>query len=250
MSDRILSGQAAIVTGGGRGIGAEICRTLADAGASVAAADWGEYEGARQLAAEIESKGGTALAIKADVTSLEQMSDAATRTKAAFGGIHILVNNAGITRDNLVMRMSEDDWAAVIAVNLKGVFISTKAVLRTMTKQRAGRIVNIASVVGQIGNAGQGNYSASKAGIIGFTKSVAKEVASRNVTCNAIAPGFIQTAMTDQLTDEVKEKMLAEIPLGRFGLPSDVAQAVLFLAGPSAGYITGHVIQVTGGMGM
>jgi 3-oxoacyl-[acyl-carrier protein] reductase len=250
MLDKLLSGQAAIVTGGGRGIGHEISKVLAEAGAAVAIVDWSQYEGAQQLAAAIEAQGGKAIALKADVTSFDQMSEVASKTQEAFGGIHILVNNAGITRDNLVMRMSDEDWSAVVNVNLKGTFVCTKAVLRTMTKQRAGRIVNIASVVGQMGNAGQCNYSASKAGIIGFTKSVAKEVASRNVTVNAIAPGFIQTAMTDGLPEDVKQKMLEQIPLGRFGQALDVAQAVLFLVGPGASYITGHVIQVTGGMGM
>ena len=250
MPEKQLPGQAAIVTGGGRGIGAEICRTLADAGAAVAIVDLGQFEAAQQLAADIEAAGGRALAIQANVTDSGQMTDAVAKTKEAFGGMHILVNNAGITRDGLVLRMSEEDWDLVLDVNLKGVFISTKAVLRTMTKQRQGRIVNIASIVGLIGNAGQGNYSASKAGIIGFTKSVAKEVASRGITCNAIAPGFIQTAMTDALSDDAKDQMKAQIPLKRLGLPSDVAQAVLFLVGPGSSYITGHVLQVTGGMGM
>ena len=250
MPHNVLSGQAAIITGGGRGIGHEIARTLADAGAAAAIVDWAQFQAAEQLAAAIERNGGRALALKADVTSFEQISHVVAQTCQAFGGVHILVNNAGITRDNLVLRMSEEDWSAVIDVNLKGVFVCTKAVLRTMTRQRAGRIVNIASIVGQIGNAGQGNYSASKAGIIGFTKSVAKEVARRNITVNAIAPGFIQTAMTDALPDETKQAMLEQIPLRRLGQPADVAQAVLFLVGPGASYITGHVMHVTGGMGM
>ena len=249
MSDSSLSGQVAIVTGGGRGIGAEIVKALAGAGAAVAIVDVA-IEGAQELANQIKSNGGNAIAVKASVTSLEEMEGVVKKTVDELGGVHILVNNAGITRDNLVMRMSEEDWSLVLDVNLKGAFICTKAVLRTMTKQRAGRIVNIASIVGQIGNAGQGNYSASKAGLIGFTKSVAKEVGSRNVTVNAVAPGFIKTAMTDKLPDEVKEKMFEQIPLGQFGEAEDVAQAVLFLSSPAARYITGNVIQVTGGMGM
>ena len=245
-----LKGKAAIVTGGARGIGKRISLTLAEAGADVVLVDVLPLEEIEAAAREVEAKGGRALAQRADVASLQQMEAVADAAAQAFGNVHILVNNAGITRDNLALRMTEAEWDQVINVNLKGTFAATKAVIRHMIKQRAGRIVNVASIVGVMGNAGQANYSASKAGIIGFTKSMAKELAGRNINVNAVAPGFIATAMTDQLKDDVKAQMLAQIPLKRFGTVDDVARAVRFLCSEDSSYITGHVLHITGGMGM
>jgi len=203
-----------------------------------------------ETAAEIEKLGVKAAGYKGDVTDLAQMAELMAQIQKDFGSIDILVNNAGITRDNLLMRMKEDDWDLVLAINLKGVFNCTKAVARIMLKQRSGKIVNVASVVGLMGNAGQCNYSASKAGVIGLTKSCAREFASRGITVNAVAPGFIQTAMTDALSDEAKQQLEQQIPMQRLGAAQDVANVIAFLASPAADYVTGEVIRIDGGMAM
>ncbi|MBI5826448.1 MAG: 3-oxoacyl-[acyl-carrier-protein] reductase [Deltaproteobacteria bacterium] len=244
-----LSGRVAIVTGAGQGIGKAIALKLASYGADIAAVDV-NLEKAQEIAKEAQSMGRRAMAIKADVTSVKETEEMAEKVFNDLEAIHVLVNNAGITRDGLILRMKEEDWDAVIGVNLKGAFNCSKAVLKYMTKMKWGRIVNIASVVGEMGNAGQANYAASKAGVIGLTKSIAREFASRNITCNAVAPGFIETAMTDALSDKVKEDLLKHIPLGRLGGPNDVAMGVLFLSSNAAGYITGHVLDINGGMVM
>jgi 3-oxoacyl-[acyl-carrier protein] reductase len=244
-----LEGKTALVTGASRGIGQAICAKLAGAGANVAGVD---IEGASQeeTASLVKSHGVEYLALVADVSSLGQVQQAVNQAHDEFGSVDVMVNNAGITRDNLLVRMSDEDWQAVLSVNLTGVFNGIKAVARKMTKQRSGRIINIASVVGMIGNAGQANYSASKAGVIALTKTAAREFARRSVTVNAVAPGFIRTTMTDRLSDEAREESLRQIPLGRYGEAEDVANAVLFLAGPQSGYVTGQVIRVDGGMVM
>lgn len=244
-----LSGRVALVTGAGQGIGKASALKLASYGADVAVIDV-NYENAVLTAKEVTNMGRRAMALKADVTSAKQTEEMAESIFNELQGLHILVNNAGITRDGLVLRMKEEDWDAVLSVNLKGAFNCTKASLKYMTKLRWGRIINIASIVGVMGNAGQANYSASKAGLIGLTKSVAREMAGRNITCNAVAPGFIETAMTDALPKDVKDKLLQQIPLGRFGGPADIAMGVVFLASNAAGYITGHVLNVNGGMHM
>lgn len=244
-----LTDRVAVVTGSTRGIGRAIALEFARHGAKVVVSGRNR-ERAEQVCEEIRSDGGTAIAVIGDVAN---MQDAETLIKTAvgeFGKVDILVNNAGITKDNLLMRMSEADWDAVININLKGTFNCIKAVTRQMMKQRYGRIVNITSVVGEIGNAGQANYAASKAGIIGLTKSVARELASRNITCNAIAPGFIETDMTESLDEKVKENLKSQIPLGRLGSGEDVAKAASFLASDEAAYITGQVLNVDGGMVM
>nr|WP_238134154.1 3-oxoacyl-[acyl-carrier-protein] reductase [Calderihabitans maritimus] len=244
----MLDNRVAIVTGASRGIGRATALALASAGASVVVNYFGSEEAAREVVSCIEAKGGRALALQADVANGEAVAKLVESTLDHFGRVDILVNNAGITRDNLLLRMKEDDWDKVINTNLKGVYNCTKAVLKPMMKQKEGRIINIASVVGISGNAGQANYAAAKAGIIGFTKSVAKEVASRGILVNAVAPGFIITDMTDSLSEKAKAELQEKIPLGRLGKPEDVAQVVLFLASPAAGYITGQVINVDGGM--
>lgn len=244
-----LRDRVAIVTGGGQGIGKAISLGLAKNGAGVVITDV-NYESADNVAKEIENQGGSALAYKMDVSNCEEVGGTVDKILDKYGRIDILVNNAGITRDSLLLRMKEEDWDKVLSINLKGVFNCTKAVLRSMLKERWGRIVNVASIVGLIGNAGQANYSASKAGIIGFTKTVAREVASRNVTVNAVAPGFIATEMTKVLPDDVKENLMKQIPLGRLGSVEDVAEVVLFLVSEKAGYITGEVIRIDGGMAM
>ena len=244
-----LIDKVAIVTGSTKGIGKEIALAFAGEGAKVVVSGR-NAERAEQVVSEIKSAGGTAAAI---ITDVSQMDDAQRLFKASletFGRVDILVNNAGITRDNLLMRMKEAEWDAVIDINLKGTFNCIKSVARQMMKQRHGRIINITSVVGQIGNAGQSNYAASKAGIIGLTKSVAKELSSRNITCNAIAPGFIKTEMTDVLDENTREALTEQIPLGRLGDVKDVARAAVFLAGEDSTYITGQVINVDGGMVM
>ncbi len=247
-----LTDRIAVVTGGGQGIGLAIANRLVEEGAAVVLADVNE-ETASAAAKEIEAQGGKALAVAVDVTdsaSVEAMVDA---TVEQCGGMDILVNNAGITRDKLLMRMAEGDWDAVIAVNLKGTFNCIKAATRPrmpMMKNRYGRIISIASIIGLIGNPGQANYAASKAGIIALTKSVAKELGSRGVTANAVAPGFIETAMTEVLPEEVRKRFLENIPLGRGGTPEDVANAVAFLASDDAAYISGQVLTVDGGMVM
>ena len=246
----LLDGKVALVTGGSRGIGRAIALRLAEEGAKVAINYAGNVKAAEEVKAAIEEKGGKALLVQADVSDSEAAEGMVASVVEAFGTVDILVNNAGITRDAIFARMKEEDFNAVINTNLKGVFHCTKAVTKLMMKQRSGRIVNMASVVGVTGNAGQANYSAAKAGVIGFTKSVARELAGRGMTVNSVAPGFIETDMTAVLSDKVKEAMTEEIPLKRAGKPEDVANAVLFLASDNAAYITGQVLHVDGGMVM
>ena len=246
----LLDGKCALVTGASRGIGRAVALKLASEGAKVALNFAGNEAAANEVRQEIEAMGGQAILVKADVADEAAVQDMVQKTADAFGRIDILVNNAGITRDGLLARMKEEDWDAVLSTNLKGVFLTTKAVAKLMMKQRAGRIVNMASVVGVSGNAGQANYSAAKAGVIGFTKTIARELASRGVTANAVAPGFIATDMTSVLSDKAKEAALTGIPLGRMGTPEDVAAAVLFLASDQASYVTGQVLPVDGGMVM
>ena len=244
-----LKGKVALVTGGARGIGRAIAERLGGGGADLALFDiLPELDAA---CAEMSGKlGAKVKGYKVDVTRSAEVDAAVEQVLADFGRLDVLVNNAGITRDNLLMRMKDEDWDLVLAVNLKGAFLCTRAASRAMLKARAGRIVNIASVVGLMGNAGQANYSASKAGLIGLTKSCAKEFGARGVTVNAVAPGYIKTAMTDKLTPEQREKMLNLVPLGRLGEVADVAAAVAFLASDEAGYVTGQVLTVDGGMVM
>ena len=245
-----LENQTAIVTGGSRGIGEAIALRLADEGANVAVCASRSLDGAQAVAARIRDKGREALALKADVSQAEDVDALIKSVMDTWGKIDILENNAGITRDNLIMRMKDEEWDAVLDVNLKGAYRCIKAVTRPMMKKRSGRIINVSSVVGLMGNAGQINYAASKAGLIGLTKSAAKELASRNITVNAVAPGFIPTDMTAELTEDLKTKLIEKIPLGTLGDPQDIAAAVAFLASPDANYITGHVIVVDGGMVM
>jgi len=245
----ILKGQVALVTGGARGIGKSICGELAAAGADLAIADV-RQELAETTAAEFRGRGVRAVAFGANVADSDSVGQMIQAVLDEFGKISILVNNAGITRDALLIRMKEEDWDAVLAVNLKGTFNCIKAVARPMMKARTGRIVSIASVVGVMGNAGQANYSASKAGVIGLTKTAAKELAPRGITVNAVAPGYIETEMTGKLSEEARNAFLGIIPLSRPGLPEDVAKAVRFLAGPESAYITGQVLHVDGGMVM
>ncbi|MDN7244217.1 3-oxoacyl-[acyl-carrier-protein] reductase [Planococcus shenhongbingii] len=245
-----LTGKTAIVTGASRGIGAEIARKLAKAGAKIVVNYSGSQEKAEAVAAEIQANGGEAIAVKANVSDSEAVKAMIDETMSQFGSIDILINNAGITRDNLMMRMKDDEWDDVINTNLKGVFICTKAVTRQMMKQRSGRIVNISSIVGVMGNAGQANYVAAKAGVIGLTKTTARELASRGITANAVAPGFITTDMTDKLNEDIQKTMLSQIPLGRFGEAEEVAKAVLFLASDESSYMTGQTLHLDGGMVM
>ncbi|GAB4484359.1 MAG: 3-oxoacyl-[acyl-carrier-protein] reductase [Thermodesulfovibrionales bacterium] len=244
-----FSNQVALVTGGARGIGKAIARSFGDKGAAVVIADVSE-EAAAATAAELAAAGVKTLALKLDVSKAVDVSGAIERIVREFGKLDILVNNAGITRDNLLLRMKEEDWDAVININLKGVFLCTREAVKAMVKARYGRIINIASVVAFMGNPGQANYSASKAGIVGLTKTTAREYASRGITVNAVAPGFISTAMTDALSENVRQEMLKSIPIGRFGTAEDVAAAVAFFAAPGNGYVTGQVIHVNGGMYM
>ncbi len=241
--------RVALITGGGRGIGWEISKLFAAEGADIAICDVNK-EALDKAKSEIESLGRRCLVFQADVTKQDQVGDMVLKILDNFKKVDILINNAGVTRDGLLVRMSEADWDMVLDINLKGVFNCTKAVAKPMMKQRWGRIINIASIIGITGNAGQANYAASKGGVIAFTKSIAKELASRNINVNAIAPGFIQTEMTKKLPDEYREQMLKMIPLNKLGEAQDVAKTALFLASESASYITGHVIQVDGGMVM
>jgi 3-oxoacyl-[acyl-carrier protein] reductase len=242
-----LSGRVALVTGASQGIGRTCALRLAKDGAAVAVAARNQ-EKLNELVAEITAAGGTAAAFALDVADEEQVKAAIKAAIAQFGKIDILVNNAGITRDQLVMRMKRADWDAVLQTNLTSAYLCIQAVIGSMLKQRWGRIINISSVFGQMGQAGQANYAASKAGLIGLTMAMAREVGSRNITCNAVAPGFIETAMTAVLSEEFKQNAVKQIPLGRVGTPEDVASAVAFLASDEASYITGHVLSVNGGM--
>lgn len=244
-----LDKKIALVTGGARGIGRAIAMVFAREGADIVVGDV-NLEEAAKTQADIEALGRKSLGLEMDVTDYAKVEEALNKILDKFGRIDILVNNAGITKDNLLLRMGQGEWDAVINVNLKGTFNCTKAVSKPMVKQRSGKIINIASIIGIIGNAGQANYAASKAGIIALTKTAAKELASRNITVNAIAPGFIQTEMTAKLPEDLKQKMLQNIPLGKLGDPQDVAHACLFLASPEADYITGQTIIVDGGMVM
>jgi len=245
-----FSGKVALVTGAARGIGQAIALKLAADGADLALCDL-KAEWLAETAGKVKELGRRVECYSVDVSNAAGVDAAVKQIEADFGkAVDVLVNNAGITKDGLLMRMSEEDWDAVLNVNLKGVFLFTKAAMRGMMKQRSGSIVNIASIIGLIGNPGQANYAASKGAVIAFTKTVAKELCSRNIRCNAVAPGFIRTPMTDKLSEEVQQKMLANIPLGRFGAPEDVANVVAFLAGDVSGYVTGQVISTCGGMVM
>lgn len=244
-----LLGKVALVTGAAQGIGKAIALLLAEKGADVVVSDI-NIEKAQETAKEIEEKGRRSIALKVNVADPDEVEQMVEAVIEKFSRIDILVNNAGITRDRLLLRMSQEDWDAVLDVNLKGVFNCTKSVIKYMSKQRSGKIVNIASVVGLMGNVGQANYAASKAGVIGFTKTVAREFAQRGININAIAPGYIQTPMTEVLPEKVKEELMKLIPMGRLGQPEDVAQAVLFLVSEASNYVTGQVLNVNGGIYM
>ena len=244
-----FDGRIALVTGASRGIGEAIAKRLASEGATVLAAAR-TADALARVVSEIEGAGGRASALALDLADPGAIEAAVKTALAAHGEIHVLVNNAGVTEDNLILRMSREAWDRVLATNLTGVFLLTQAVVKGMVRKRYGRIVNVTSVVGLMGNAGQVNYAASKAGLVGLTKSVARELASRNITCNAVAPGFIATAMTDKMTDEAKSKMTGQIPIARLGAPGDVAAAVAYLASEDAAYVTGTVVNVSGGLYM
>ncbi|MBN2644744.1 MAG: 3-oxoacyl-[acyl-carrier-protein] reductase [Desulfuromonadaceae bacterium] len=245
----MLNDRVAIVTGASRGIGRCVAEYLANCGAKIVAVSR-KQEDTAQLVDSIRQQGGEAVSVAADVSRVDDVERMVEAAQQAFGKIDILVNNAGITRDGLLARMKDEDWDGVMDINLKGAFLSTRAAAKVMSKQRYGRIINITSVVGQMGNIGQANYCASKAGLMGLTRSNARELARRNVTVNAVAPGFIETDMTADLPEKVRQDMLNQIPLGRFGSPQDIAGAVAFLASEQAGYITGHELSVNGGMYM
>lgn len=244
-----MKGHTAIITGGGRGIGRATAECLARQGVNIVVVDV-NMDIAKETASELESLGVKSIALKADVSNSSDVSSIFEIAVKEFEKIEILVNNAGITRDALLLRMKEEDWDAVIDINLKGTFLCSKEAVKVMSRQRYGRIINIASVVAFMGNPGQANYSASKAGIVGLTKTIAKEYASRGITVNAVAPGFITTAMTDALPENVRQEMLKVIPMNKFGTVEDVANAVAFFASPLSGYVTGQVIHVNGGMYM
>ena len=243
-----LKGKVALITGGSRGIGKSISKRLASQGATVVINYIQNETAAENTKKEIEESGGQVFTSKFDVADFDAVHEEVDKIIEKLGGLHILINNAGITKDTLLMRMKEEDWDNVISINLKGIFNCTKAVTRNMFKQREGRIVNLTSVVGEMGNAGQTNYAASKAGIIGFTKACAREMASRGITVNAVSPGFIKTDITDELTEELKKDYISRIPLNRFGTPEDIAGAVAFLVSDDAAYITGEVFRVNGGI--
>jgi len=245
----ILDGKTAIVTGAARGLGRAIAEELARNGANLGLCDL-KAEWLEETAESVKSMGAKVTCVSVDVSNGDEVTKAVAEINEAMGSVDVLINNAGITKDGLLMRMSEADWDAVLSVNLKGTFLFTKAVSRPMMKQRSGTIVNIASIIGLIGNAGQCNYAASKAGVIALTKSTAKELASRNIRANAVAPGFIQSKMTEVLSDEVTQKMLDQIPMKRLGQPEDIARAVLFLASDRSSYITGQTLTISGGMVM
>lgn len=245
----MVKDRVALITGASRGIGRSISLALAAQGAKIVAVDL-DLAATEAFVAELKAAGTEAIAVQGNVTAADDVDKMVAAAKDAFDRIDILVNNAGITKDALLLRMKEEDWDAVLTVNLKGAFMCTKAVAKIMSKQRSGRIINIASVVGQMGNAGQANYCASKAGLMGLTKSNARELAKRNVTVNAVAPGFIATDMTDALPEEKRQELAAQIPLERLGSADDIANAVLFLASDTSGYITGQVLAVNGGMYM
>ncbi|HAN09179.1 MAG TPA: beta-ketoacyl-ACP reductase [Clostridiales bacterium] len=246
----MLENKVAVVTGASSGIGREIALTLALKGAKIVVNYRGNDDEANKVVLDIENTGSKAIAVKGDVSKAEDMENLIKTAVDTYGRVDILVNNAGITKDNLLLKMTDEQFSDVIDINLKGTFNCTKAVTKYMLKQKSGKIINIASVIGIVGNAGQSNYAASKAGIIGFTKSVAKELASRGITANAVAPGFIRTKMTDILADDVKQEILKNIPLKKFGEAQDVAKIVAFLASDDANYITGQVINIDGGMVM
>ena len=243
-------GSTVLVTGGTRGIGRALVEAFADAGADVAFTFRSSTDAAAALVESLEEQGTEALSLQGDVADLETAQSHVDAVTEQFGGLDVLVNNAGITRDGLMLRMSEEDWDAVLDTNLKGVFNFCKAAYMPMMRQQSGTIVNISSVVGTTGNAGQTNYAASKAGIVGFSKSLAKELGSRNVTVNVVAPGYVRTDMTDELDEETRSSILDAVPLDRLATPQEIADAVLFLASPAAAYITGHVLHVNGGLSM
>lgn len=246
----MFRGKNILITGGSRGIGRAISLKMASLGGNIAINYARNAEAARQTAKEIEELGGKAVIVQCDVGSYRQVDAMIHQIRESMGDVDILINNAGITRDNLLMRMSEEDWDDVMNTNLKGVYNCTKAVIRPMMKKRYGKIINVSSIVGITGNAGQSNYAAAKAGIIGFTKAMAKELAPRKINVNAVAPGFITTDMTEVLPDEIKKRILSNIPMNQFGTPEDVAEAVAFMASERARYITGQVIHIDGGMVM